>query len=397
MVKVKSTGIYTALMSWIAMLCAGWYLTPHPQNVLHDVLLFLTGYGSYGASETTGLLAILPCVFLIVAIDFPITLASGIGATMACGRSVSNAIQDRYKRVTEGPYFRGLFVAVFVEELIFRWFLLGQCANMFKLQGPNGFYLLLIFSNVLFAYVHLGNYRDSSERQWPRVLPQFFSGLFFSYVFVRYGLVASVLTHFAANSIIFSIHKLQNTNKVDLTRMVVYAVYAFVAYHNMNKPLTDALQWFSIEPTFVLQNWTMNDYVALSFFVSSCLNLGADLLLFDKNLPKNKKTTSFFNVLLVSPVIICFFLGIFYGTYWLVSQCIHDFVLSILISAIVYVSVINRNPSLSAAQRSFWVGVPSAFVTICIIHALGFKGAFIYMAVSIVLSIPQIILTQYDD
>lgn len=397
MAKIKVTGIYTALMSWIVMLCLGWHFTPHPERILSDVWFFLLGFGPYTASETTGLLAILPCVFLIVAIDFPITVVSGIGAMVVCGKSASHMMNERINQVKEGPFFRVLFIAVFLEELIFRWYCIGQCSQLSLFEGTRGFYFLLFLSNALFAYVHLGNFRDPAEKQWPRVLPQFLSGLFFSYVFVRYGLVASMLAHFASNSILFSLHKVQKTNRVDLKRIILYAVYAFVAWHNMSKPITDALQWVSSEPTFVLPKWNVTDYVVLSVFMTSCFNLIADLLLFDKNISTKTKTPTLTNMIVMLPVMICVFLGISYGTYWIVSQFVHDFVLCVLVSAIAFVSLLHRNPSLSAAQRTFWVGVPSTFITICIIQALGLKGAFIYCIVSFTLAIPQMILARQDD
>lgn len=377
--------------------CVGWNFTADPWAILRDLWSFLIGTSSYAPAETATFLAIIPFVFLIVALSYPISLLFGVISMTVCGRSVSNIVADEYRQVAEGPFFRSLFIIIFLEEVVFRWFLIGCGSKLSLFSGTTGFYVLLILANALFAYVHLRNFSDPNERQWPRVLPQFFGGLFHSFVFVKYGLLASVFSHFAKNSISFSIHKMQKTNIIDLIRIVVYAVYALAAWHFMNKPVSDALQWFSMEPTFALVGWTMRDYLVFDVFFTSCFAILADLLLFDKNLSKQPdKFPSLSWYVTTVPIIICVMLGVQYGAYWIASLFVNDFVLSVLIAATM-MSMLSKNPSLSAAQRTFWVGIPGSFLTICSIQALGFKGAFLFMMIAVAISIPQLILDYMDD
>lgn len=397
MAKIKTTGLFTAAMSWLLMGYVGWNFTADPWAILRDLWSFLTGTSSYAPAETATFLAIIPFVFLIVALSFPISILFGVISSVVCGRPVSNTVTDEYRQVAEGPFFRVLFIVIFLEEVVFRWFLIGCGSKLSLFSGTAGFYVLLILANALFAYVHLKNFSDPKERQWPRVLPQFFGGLFHSFVFVKYGLLASVFSHFAKNSISFSMHKLQKTNAIDLIRIVVYAAYALAAWHFMNKPVSDALQWFSMEPTFALASWTIRDYLAFNVFFTSCFAILADLLLFDKNLSKKPdESPSLIGIAITIPIFICILLCVQYGVYWIASLFVNDFVLSVLIVATM-MSMLSKNPSLSAAQRTFWVGIPSAFLTICTIQALGFKGAFLFMMIAVVISIPQLILDYMDD
>ncbi|OGL63156.1 hypothetical protein A3C09_02710 [Candidatus Uhrbacteria bacterium RIFCSPHIGHO2_02_FULL_47_44] len=346
--------------------------------------------------RATTLLGIIPFVFLIVAIDFPLVLACHCGTRAILGKTQSHSLRSFFESTSDGHHFRLLFGVVFVEELFFRWFLLGQGSKLSLFSG-NAFYVLLIASNLFFAYVHLANYKDLAERQWARVLPQFMSGLLLSFVFVRYGLVASVFAHFAMNSVLFSLHKIQNTSVIDFVRIVVHFVYAFAALHVMDKPISDTLVWFSAEPTFALPGWLLGDYVAFGIFFGSTLSLLADVLLYDKNLPKQfEKTPSIPAFMIVISILVCLMLGLQYGLYWLLHRFISDFVLCILTAA-VFMSMLTKNASLSAAQRTFWVGIPSCFVSFCIYQALGFKLAFCYIMICVLITIPQIFLEFMDD
>lgn len=85
-----------------------------------------------------------------------------------------------------------------------------------------------------------------------RVLPQFLAGIFFTYLYVRFGLLATVLMHFASNAILFALHKSQRVGLVDLSILAYSGFIAVVSYQLMTKPVGDVLVWFNLEPQFSL-------------------------------------------------------------------------------------------------------------------------------------------------
>ena len=43
--QTKQTGLFTAAMSWLLMLCIGWNFTENPQGILNELWAFLTASG----------------------------------------------------------------------------------------------------------------------------------------------------------------------------------------------------------------------------------------------------------------------------------------------------------------------------------------------------------------
>jgi hypothetical protein len=57
-----------------------------------------------------------------------------------------------------------LHIACFLEELLTRWLFLGAIPYVFGLHGPISFYVLFLVGNILWALIHLLNYRDREDR-----------------------------------------------------------------------------------------------------------------------------------------------------------------------------------------------------------------------------------------
>lgn len=104
------------------------------------------------------------------------------------------------KMINEGSALEVLFFGAAAEELIMRWVFLSVIASFFP-AGVFSLYALIIVSSILFASTHLSNFDDPEDRHWARVLPQFLGGLFYCYVYIKFGLIAAILTHFFANLI----------------------------------------------------------------------------------------------------------------------------------------------------------------------------------------------------
>ncbi len=325
-----------------------------------------------------------------------------LGIALVGKHTSKHAVREAYEKLQGKPIFKALFMGVFLEELIFRFFCIGVLTKISFLSSGVGFYTVLFVSNAIFALVHLGNYKEPRDRQTVRTLPQFIGGLMFSFIFIKYGLVASTLAHFASNAVVFSGHKLQRFNGIDVAQIVLHALLAFVSWSLMSQPLESAAIWFSGEATFALEGWSLKDFMLLALFLSSCFNLGADLLLYDKNLEvrSDKKTTSndfgLLHLIWVLPVAIGLSLALVYGSYAFMGLFIDDIPIRVLISELFLVEL-SKNYSLSSAQRAFWVGLPTSYILICIVEALGFWGAGWYLLISIVIGIPHLVLKYYND
>ncbi|KKS37244.1 MAG: hypothetical protein UV01_C0012G0031 [Parcubacteria group bacterium GW2011_GWA2_42_14] len=95
-------------------------------------------------------------------------------------------------------FFKTLLIFVFTaasEELIFRGFFLGVLPRWTGIQ----FYILLLISNAVFAYLHIFNYKGTGRAV--KFIPLFLTSFVFAYVFLKFGLIACFLVHFFHNFI----------------------------------------------------------------------------------------------------------------------------------------------------------------------------------------------------
>src|ERR1051325_7585458 len=163
--------------------------------------LIMAELGSFFAGGVAGIdrqpvmfLAMLPVLLLIVAVEMPISLGVGIGLQAVFGKS-KHSLRDHLEEMAGKKIFKSLFVMVLLEELFARGLFLALLTKIPFLAGPAAFYVLMLIGNALWSLAHLSNFKEKAERHPVRVLPQFIGGLFLSYVFVKYGLLASTLAH----------------------------------------------------------------------------------------------------------------------------------------------------------------------------------------------------------
>lgn len=364
----------------------------------------LKAFASGGLQEVTKnrttFLMMFPVILAVVAIDLPCSVGAAIVQALLLGKSGKHGVSEMVGKLKEGNIFAMFFLLVLAEELFARWFFLGLLTKIPFLSGITAFYVLFFLGNGIWALVHLRNFKDPKDRHWLRVLPQFVSGFFFTYVYVKYGLLAAVLTHYAANAILFSLHKVQNTNGVDGLITGYSALCALVSYWLMNKPLTDMLPWFANEPHFSLEGWSFWDYVKANIFVTAGFTAAFGLLLYDRSHVGKKEKRKKSDENQVGPVgyILgaAIIVGILYGLYW-----IFGFVTSSVPYRIVFLAIFlaftHKGASGSAASRTFWTALPSTYVTICVLQAVGYWLAIAFVAVNLVVQSPLAALRQDDD
>lgn len=363
--------------------------------VINEFILFISGGFREVASNHTTFLAMFPVILAVVVLELPCSISAAIFQAKILGESGKHALSDIFDKLGEGNHFFTFFIIVLLEELFARWFFLGLLTRIPFLSGTIAFYMLFLIGNGIWALTHLINYKEEKDRKMLRVLPQFVAGAFLTYVFVKYGLLAAILAHFASNAVLFATHKVQRINIIDGLIIGYAALCAAVSYALMEKPFTDILPWFVDNPVFHLQGWEFWDYVKVSIFLSASFVIIFGLLLYDRGeagQKKSDKDIGLFIYIISIPIII----GLLYGIYALLGLFITNIPYRVLVLAILF-TFLQKGASGSAMARTFWSGLPDTYITMCILQALGFWPALGWVAIETAIHAPIIILNKLDD
>lgn len=389
---MKKFGYLSALASFgLLALVAG--LSGAFSVAIGDLGTFLTGGFREVADTQTNFLMMITILMAIVVLQLPSTTLGAVVQAKALGQSGKHAVAELFEKMGPGNHFFLFFLLVTAEELFARWLFLGVLPKIPFLSGTVAFYVLLLAGNAIWALIHLANFQEQEDRHALRVLPQFVAGFFFSYVFVAYGLVAVILTHFAANAILFSTHKSQRTGIIDGLIVGYGALTAGISYALMSKPLGDIMPWFSETPTFQLEGWATWDYALLSIFISGCIGVVFGLLGYDRGSAGQETHWA------MLPFAIPLVHGITYGVYALLAWWLTDSPYLILAIALL-TAFIHQSASGSGMARVFWATLPAAYISVCVIQALGIWPvwpALGYMAIITLVAIPGLVLNELDD
>ncbi len=360
-----------------------------------ELLIFLLGGVNQIASNDTAFLMMFPIIITVVVLELPATILTGIFQAKFLGKSGKHGLTELFREMGEGNHFFTFFVLVLAEELFARWLFLGALTKIPFLSGAVAFYTLFLIGNGIWALVHLSNFKEEKDRKMLRVLPQFVAGVFFTYVFVKYGLLAVVLTHFASNAVLFAFHKIQRVNVIDALIVGYAALCAGVSYWLTEKPITDVLPWFANNPTFMLNGWEFWDYLKVSVFLSSCFVIVFGFLLYDRGAVHKQKEGKEIT-LPVYLLGIAIVIGLLYGLYALLGLFIASVPYRILVLAILF-TFLQKGASGSSVARSFWTGLPNVYITMCVLQALGFWLAVGYVLAEAIIELPRLALLKRDD
>lgn len=385
----KKLGAYSALGTFVLLAVIAWITGAFPIAV-DGMMTFMTGGFRELAAHQTTFITMIVVLMAVVVLELPANMSGVYVQAKLCGQSGKHAVSELFEKMGRGNHFLLFFTLVVAEELFARWLFLGLLPKIPFLSSTIAFYLLMLAGNALWALVHLANFTEQKDRKILRVLPQFIAGIFFAYVFVAFGLLAAVLVHFASNMILFATHKNQRTSAIDGLIVAYGAVTAAISYMLMSKPLSDIAPWFSSTPVFQLESWTFWDYTLLSVLVSGCITVLFGALCYDRGESGEKAELRY--LVLGIPVTI----GIVYGIYALLGLLLSDSPYLILLTTIIVV-FINQSSSGSGVAHVFWSGVPSMYITICCIQALGFWQALWWLVIISVVQLPQMLLNQYDN
>ncbi len=361
--------------------------------VISELIMFISGGFRDVASNQTNFLTMFQIILAVVVLELPCAVGATVLQAKIIGKSGKHALDDFFKKMNKGNNFFIFFFIVLLEELFARWFFLGLLTKIPFLSGTVAFYTLFMIGNGIWALVHLSNYNEEKDRKMLRVLPQFVAGIFLTYVFVKYGLLASILAHFASNAVLFATHKVQRFNTVNLFIVGYSTLCATISYKLTEKPLTDILPWFADNPVFRLQGWEFWDYVKVSIFLSSCSNIVFNLLLYDRSKAEKKSGKNIgLGYMIGIPIVI----GLLYGIYALLGLLIVNVPYRALVVAILF-TFLHKGESGSTVAQTFWSGLPNTYITMCILQALGFWSALGWIALEIVINVPMLTLNEFDD
>lgn len=363
--------------------------------LLNEFPAFVSGGVKEIAVNNTTFVIMFTVILAAVSLSLLGSIVALILGNAIYGKYNTHLIDEMLRNMREGNIFFNFFILVVGEELFARWFFLGLLTQVSFLSGTFMFYVLFLVGNGIWALMHLSNFKHEEDRHILRVLPQFIGGAFLTFIFVKYGLLAAVLAHFASNAILFSHHKIHETTINDIVGIIYGGICGAVSYWSMSKPLSDISQWFSDKPNFVISGWEFWDYVKLYIFISSLLTVIFGLLLYDRRKPKEEDhglIGKIFIILFGPPLMVV----LVYSAYYLAGMVIESIPYRILIIAILF-TFLKKDSSGSAMGDTFWTGLPSFYVIICIVGALGFVSSAWFMLVVTIINFPIIFLTKENE
>jgi len=368
-----------------------------------DMSGFVTGDVAAYAAHTAPPLLMLAVIAAAVSIELPLGIGSISLVNLIIGKSRGeHGLSWLYKQIPQSHLFLYFFGLVFAEELFARWLFLGLMRMIPGLEGPIAFFILFLLGNGIWALVHLYNFEESGDRNPLRVLPQFIGGIAFTYIFMKYGLTASVIAHFASNAVLFALIKKQNFDGADIARIVVLALTAIISYALMDRGIVEIAPWFQRTPEFALAGWGFWDYVLADIFLGSVFALVADVLLYDKsNIHERGDDSSdglgLSGLAIAFAIVAILTVALYYAGFWLLGLVVSDLLFRVLLLSIVMAMLFSSQNSPSAVAGRFWLCLTSGFVTVCILQALDFWPAVACVMFTLVVYIPLMIIKRFDD
>lgn len=308
--------------------------------------------------------------------------------------------------------FMGLMLLIIFEEVAARWILVAGIPRLFPfLQNTVCLYLLMILGNIAWALLHIPNYKD---RHPIRTLTQFVPALMYNAVFLRFGLIGSLLLHFAFDAVLWAGDSRQEFNLVDILMILWSGFLACLMWALMERPLGDIVIWLHNPEILALPGWAFWDYLKMDLFLSSTSACFLDILLFDKADIGTASEPSKLNLKLESSGVVggvigvvglavvafmaisAFWLAVVYIWFWFSGLFVHEIGYRIVLACIFQLFLTQAN-SKSAVSRLFFQGLPDLFITFCVIEVLGFQAALSYIVVMALLDLPRSVLKTRDS
>lgn len=343
--------------------------------------------GNVGAITRGG--NIVPESLAVICLMLGFSIVSAWVVSLFAGKTQGeHAIAKELSKQSAGTMFGNLFFVVTLEELFARVLFLGLFTLIPSLNGVAGFYAMFLLGNFLWAAVHLINFADKRDRSLIRVLPQFVGGVCITMIYVKYGFWTALFVHLGFDALLFGVHKVEKITRYDVVLVLYSAVLAAVSFILMDKPLGDLAPWFSGGlQTFHIEGWGFWDYLKAHVFLSSMFTVGAGLLLLDRPYTSSKAKnvgTGLISMAAISVLAV----AVLFGAYWLTGFLTHSMSIRTAMVGLLF-AVMQRGRSGSSVARTFFVSIPTTFITICTLEAVGFWPAVLIVLIEQLCRLPQ--------
>lgn len=190
---------------------------------------------------------------------------------------------------TENPkhQFRNIMFLLIAEELFARALFLGLGTKLPGFGGFWGFVALFFIGNLLWALVHIFNFKDKKDRRVIIVLPQLVAGALFTTAYVSIGLIGAIMAHVVYDMILFAKDRKDVFNAGEMALIAYHTLLGGAAFWwlaDNDRSVMDVSRWFQYVDSsqLALPGWTFGDYVALAVFMTSVVTVALELLLFDR-------------------------------------------------------------------------------------------------------------------
>lgn len=323
------------------------------------------------------------------------TLAASIGlGQIFTMRSGENFDMDSLKRTLEyGPWM--LFIIISAEELFARGLFMWVPQQMIASNGIR--YGLFLLGNILWAGIHIYNYRDGNIRTILRTVPQFIAGFGMAYIFLRYGFWVALLAHFVYDVILVSTLKKKPWNASNLFSFIYYTIVgiACVIAASMRGTTLDQLSPWLNGNVIALDSFSFWDYALLLVLIDSISYVISEILLLDQVSITKDQVDIYTNLFYIAGGALLGAILIF-GCNWIFSFFFASTLgrataITILLSLLIYTK------SGSELARTILVYAPATFFSVLAFEVLGFWSTFwLYSIFIIVNSLPRIAAEEFD-
>lgn len=385
----RASGAITALVLYGLLMAAAFALDGYAALWQATVGTF-TGSLMEGRVIDHSLLDLLGALGAVATIALPLCLASGALCDALYGPVKSHGVAKMFTGIKN--HYLLMTATVTGEEVFARLLFLGLPLWIGKGHLPLPlFWALFLIGNVIWALVHLYNFKDPKERHVLRTLPQFLGGVFFTVIFVNFGFFGALLVHLAFNNVLFSTMRKGIFNRGEIVAVfwhgIVAAVSAYFLVVEEGKSLLDMAYWLDSGATnYQIPGWSATDYLWGVLLVTSLLFIVGDLMQFDLYCGDHQKHV--YDNLLKAIGIIVFAFGAFFG----LRAVGTPFEMRVAVMAVIFM-VIVKTASGSGMARAFWIGIPWLMTLLCVTLALGFASPvwFILLAVALVEAVDDVI------
>ena len=355
--------------------------------------------GIYASDKSTGIM--FSSVLAVLVFTVPIMFLSG-GLQKVLGSS-SNATLDNniiWGMTKNKKTVAMALIAIVAEEAIARWIFLGVFARSEMLAGKSwAIYVLFLLGNLMWIAMYVRIFRQrSSGSLRVKAIVTFVSSIFYTYLFIKYGFVASLMANMATTIVLMGFHKKQNTSTIDFVFVVYYLIVFIGSFYFLDHPIYDASSWLHAKPNFVLPGWSTGDYFAFYILAHSFLGLLFSILCYDRRgigvkieIKGNGKGIILGIGLVFLALLFYLFVLSFIGSK--LEEHIAEFV---IIWTVAFV-IANFKHSGSAISMLFWTFLCTQFLLMCTIQAIGPDKVFVLFLLFVAVFTPAAILKIFDD